>query len=202
MADRDDAERANDLKKYPFFHILYRELRLKNRSLLEVGCGSGALFGYLRERSLPVHYVGTDDDAASVLQAKHRFPDGVFLALDAFGENPFPGESFDFVVASGCFESEAATDEGVIREALVRLFALAGKAVAFNCYVAGRTEPKAGRFYLDLRQLPFLMKKAAIPRGTYRVFETESPDEAVIIIEKEETHGKNLAKRLRPQSVN
>jgi ubiquinone/menaquinone biosynthesis C-methylase UbiE len=67
----------------------------ENRSILEIGCGTGHFTGWLAESGF--HVVGLDRSPAMIEQARERLPHVSFLQADAF-ELPFPRAAFDVVV--------------------------------------------------------------------------------------------------------
>ena len=102
-------------------------------SLLDFGCGYGALLDLLRERGTDVRYTGYDLSPEMVSRARERhrgFPDAVFTS------ELVPGERYDFVVASGVFNVKLGAQEApwqeYVHETIGRLHALAMRGFAFN----------------------------------------------------------------------
>jgi SAM-dependent methyltransferase len=67
--------------------------------VLDFGCGFGDLFGYARERAIPLDYTGLDINPDLVRVARDKYPDGRFLCLD-LSEEPLD-ERFDIVLSAG-----------------------------------------------------------------------------------------------------
>lgn len=102
-------------------------------SLLDFGCGYGALLDVLRERGADVRYTGYDLSSEMVSRARERhrgFKDAVFTSESS------PLARHDFVVASGVFNVKLGADETkwqeYVHETLDRLHALADRGFAFN----------------------------------------------------------------------
>jgi SAM-dependent methyltransferase len=93
-------------------------------SLLDYGCGYGALAGLVAERC---EYVGFDIAPPMLAAARRAHPDCRFV------EQP---EAADYVIASGIFnvklDASAAAWEAHVEETIVRLGALARRGLAFN----------------------------------------------------------------------
>jgi SAM-dependent methyltransferase len=103
-------------------------------TLLDYGCGYGALLPYLRERGFAVEYTGFDLAPGMLEHARARFagePAARFVGpQDAL-------EPADVVVASGIFnvrlDVDAPSWHAYVTSTVHRLAALSRRAFAFNC---------------------------------------------------------------------
>jgi len=87
------------LKRYGF-------LPLADRSMLDVGCGTGAwIRQFVRWGAQPELLTGIDLLADDVAEARRRVPAGVRLEVGNAAELPFPTASFDVVLQSTVFSS-------------------------------------------------------------------------------------------------
>jgi SAM-dependent methyltransferase len=115
------------------FAMLVDGLELAGRSLHDVGCGSGELCAFLRERGLAVDYRGSDLSAEMIAAARARQPGVSFQRADLLADELAPA---DVLVTSGLFHVKlAATDaewSAFVRDMLRRMFGLAREAIAFN----------------------------------------------------------------------
>jgi SAM-dependent methyltransferase len=104
-------------------------------SVLDVGCGFGDLYGFLREAGFSgVRYTGIDIMPEFIDHAAAAHPDGEFLAGD-FLTLDLPRTRYDYVLSSGALNlvSERAPDHYAFIFAMIdRMFDAAGKGVAFN----------------------------------------------------------------------
>jgi SAM-dependent methyltransferase len=102
-------------------------------SLLDYGCGYGALAGYLRQGQYDVHYAGFDISAAMIDQALET--NGA-MENCRFTSDEHLLESADYVVESGIFnlKLDSALDAwtGHVLGTLDRMNSLAVKGMAFN----------------------------------------------------------------------
>lgn len=115
------------------FEMLLEGHELAGRSLHDVGCGSGELCTYLRERGQEVDYRGSDLSEEMIRAARARHPGVPFERADLLADELAPA---DVLVTSGLFHVKlAASDEAwgaFVRDMLRRMFALARHAIAFN----------------------------------------------------------------------
>jgi len=125
------------------FEVLADRVDLAGRSLLDVGCGLGDLWAFLKERGLPVRYTGVDLVARMVQEARRRQPDATFLCADVFADAPPDLGTFDVVFGSGVFNLELGNTAAFLPRAVRRLLDLAGQTVVVNL-LHHRAEPRYG----------------------------------------------------------
>jgi SAM-dependent methyltransferase len=115
------------------FAMLVDGLELAGRSLHDVGCGSGELYAFLRERGLAVDYRGSDLSAEMVAAARARHPGVTFERADLLADQLAPS---DVLVTSGLFHVKLATTDAdwgaFVHDMLRRMFALCRSSLAFN----------------------------------------------------------------------
>jgi SAM-dependent methyltransferase len=120
-------------------------------SLIDYGCGYGALVPYLRERGVAFRYAGFDISSAMVEVASqlHQGPDVAFYTESA----SLPAA--DYAVASGIFNVKLDTPEEVwleyVLDTLESLARVASKGFAFNV-LSRYSDPERRRadlFYAD-----------------------------------------------------
>lgn len=81
--------------------------------VLDFGCGFGDLFGYVRERALPIDYTGLDINSDLIAVARQRYPAARFLCLDPF-ESGVPG-TFEVALSSGVHNYRLDDNAGFVR---------------------------------------------------------------------------------------
>jgi len=120
-------------------------------SLIDYGCGYGALVPYLRERGLAFSYTGFDISPEMIATARqlHGGPDATFSSEEATLQGA------DYALASGIFNVKLDTPEETWREyvleTLERLARLASRGFAFNV-LSLYSDPERRRpdlFYAD-----------------------------------------------------
>ncbi len=124
------------------FEVLYEIGDWAGRSVADVGCGLGDLYGYLNQRGLTVvrpgagdapaavRYTGFDITPKLIEAATAKYPEGCFLLTDVM-ESGFP-DRYDYVVASGTFSLRIKRHGAFLRRAGGAMFRASACAVAFN----------------------------------------------------------------------
>jgi SAM-dependent methyltransferase len=100
-------------------------------SLLDVGCGSGDLKGFLESHGGALQYIGIDARPEVVQIARQRHPDVRFEVRDAHSCTAL-GERFDCVFASGLFGLAAVCSTEYVSDVLASLWQVAGRVLVFN----------------------------------------------------------------------
>jgi len=106
------------------FEVLSEIGNLRGRHVLDVGCGLGHLYDFLRDRVGEIHYTGLDMSPRMIHEARRRHPDLSFQVHDA--ATTLLPHGADFVLASGLMNLEIGQNEAAM-ERLLR-----------NCYSACR----------------------------------------------------------------
>lgn len=84
------------------FKILSEIGDLNNRSILDVGCGFGDLYPFLKEQNVhPKKYVGIDINPQMIAIARRRLPEVTFEVKDVLDSEL--NEEYDYVIGSGIF---------------------------------------------------------------------------------------------------
>lgn len=106
-----------------------------NISLLDVGCGWGALLSYAQMVNLKLDYTGIDIVKEMQEYAAKRFPEGRFICGDILDMRE--EEKYDFVVCNGVL-TQKHTDtsipemENFARRLIKKMFSLCRHGIAFN----------------------------------------------------------------------
>ena len=110
------------------FQVLSEIADLTGLSVLDVGCGVGDLFGYLKDTKRTVDYTGIDLHQGMIVHAKRKFPQATFLhqSMDQLET------TYDYVMVSGAFNLRLSDNEQYIERMIKQVFSLAKKGVAFN----------------------------------------------------------------------
>jgi len=114
------------------FKVLAENVPLAGKSLLDVGCGLGDLWGFLKDQKIAVEYTGVDLVAKMVEAARKRHPDGLFLCTDVFQEEAFQPGQFDVVFCSGAFNLNLGNNREFLPTAVSRMLELSADQVVFN----------------------------------------------------------------------
>jgi SAM-dependent methyltransferase len=87
----DQSPRAQRMRYEAF--LLHHDV--SGRSLVDIGCGTGALLAHLRRRDIDCRYTGIDIAAAMIERARRNFPGAAFAVASA------PDGRYDYAVAIG-----------------------------------------------------------------------------------------------------
>ena len=140
------------------FLDLLKNLDLQNKySILDLGCGRGDLFEYLKNfsTSKDYSYLGCDVNLTFIDYACERYSmDNRSQFL--FIENDFPTnieqKSFDYCVASGLLSSSFVTRE--YRDSILQnLFLTASKAISFNLLTKDVDFEESKYFYSEISEV-------------------------------------------------
>lgn len=128
-------------------------------SILDYGCGYGALVDEIERRGWTCEYVGFDLSHAMIAEAKQRYRD---RACCRFIDDPSQVSEADYVVASGTFNVKLdASADGwgrYVDEAIRSMFDRARRGIAFNLLTtyADRHRMRPDLYYADpLRMFDF-----------------------------------------------
>lgn len=132
--------------------------RAANVSLLDVGCGFGDLYGFLKSDGTlhrnKINYTGYDISPKILAVARKRYPDAKFELKDILEDRQVP--KFDYVMCSGALNIRTAELEEhyeFVKEMVFRMHDLARIAVAVNFLSEGAlpiSDPddlNSGRYY-------------------------------------------------------
>jgi SAM-dependent methyltransferase len=100
-------------------------------SVLDVGCGLGDFYGYLRGRNFVGRYTGVDLVPELIEAARARHPGAHFIAADVLNPD-LALESHDYVVASGLFDYRTPDSAKRLPRTVERLFDLCHRGLAWN----------------------------------------------------------------------
>jgi predicted TPR repeat methyltransferase len=78
--------------------------------VLDFGCGFGDLFGFARQRQMPIEYTGLDINPDLIDVARQRYPAAQFLCMDPFERGL--ETKFDVILSSGVHNYRIADNRG------------------------------------------------------------------------------------------
>jgi SAM-dependent methyltransferase len=134
----------------------------QGKSLLDVGCGIGGFYGFLKERGITVDYLGVDINPQMIDKAKTCY----FEIQDRFRvhdilEQPL-ARTFDYVIAIGPLNLKfpGSLNMEVTARLIRRMVELSNIGTAISMTSALTQKPHPGTFYYDplavlARVLPF-----------------------------------------------
>ena len=147
-------------------------------SILDVGCGYGAFYEFLKEQDIHVDYTGIDLVEDMIIHAQEKYREVRFVVADIRHFNP--GREYDYVVASGPFNVKGDVENerwwnDFVKTSLFKMFRLARKAIVFNIMTPYVDYTYSRLFYPDISLLTdFIVKELSryfILRHDYELYE-------------------------------
>lgn len=129
------------------FAVLLEVGQLANTRVLDVGCGVGDLYNYMRRRGLRVTYTGVDILPEMVAHARKRYPEAQFEVRDVL--QGLGCERFDYVLCSGAFNVNFGRNLAAVQEVLRELLRRCIRGVAINFLSTQAPERDAILFNYD-----------------------------------------------------
>jgi SAM-dependent methyltransferase len=116
--------------QYRRFAVLTEVGPLEHTSVLDVGCGLGDLYDYLRQQRIPVTYTGYDLLPEMVERARRRFPKLHFEVRDVLQGL---GEArFDYILSSGAFNVNFGANLPAVQRVIRQMVDHCRHGVAIN----------------------------------------------------------------------
>jgi SAM-dependent methyltransferase len=167
--------------------ILFEIGDVSQASILDFGCGTGAMYASLRRRfDYGGTYVGADISEGMLKLARGKFPGVRFETIDLFDP---PAETFDYVFASGTFNNDHADAYEFLLAAIPRLFARCRKGFAFNLLSADAPRRVVELIYVDPMEIYDFCRHTVTPlvtlRNDYRIEDEDIPEDFTIYLRRE-----------------
>jgi SAM-dependent methyltransferase len=138
---------------------------LEGRSVLDVGCGVGDLYGFLEQEKIKAKYAGWDISPEMIAAAKKKHPRGDFALNNIqFLEKP---ARFDYVLASGTMNVKISDHDRWVYEMIAVMFRTAGKGLGFNLLSNSSPEQDDTFYYADPERI-FSYCRSLTPYVTLR----------------------------------
>jgi len=134
------------------FKVLLGVFDQKSIDILDVGCGTGDFYGYLKKKFNDINYEGIDLSEKMVTLCKSKYGENLFKqknVLDYINKK-------DFIIANGVFYLIRKNPEKNMQILINYMFSLCCKGVAFNSLSSWATKKEEKEFYADpLKTLEF-----------------------------------------------
>lgn len=112
------------------FKVLQEIGNLDGRRILDVGCGFGDFYDFLRAQGLRFDYTGYDISQELIDEARRKFPEAGFHVRNI---NDVEGaDEFDYVVASGLLNLKVRDNWNFLKTALRKMYGLSRLGTAVN----------------------------------------------------------------------
>lgn len=160
------------------FQVLAGIGDLDGKRILDLGCGLGCLYGYLKGQGWSGEYSGIDILELMVRKARRRFPNVPFEKRDIL-KNP-PAEKWDYILINGVLNHKVKDNWAWIEAMVLAAFALAEKGIAFNLLnaEAGWMDPEL--FYANPKTLE--EKVRVWSKGNYKILKGTLPEDITVFM--------------------
>lgn len=118
--------------QYLRFMIMSEISDLNNVSILDVGCGFGDFYYYLKKRGINVTYTGYDISSKIIECAKQKFSkfQVEFQVKDILLDNV--DRRFDYVFSSGIFNAKISDNISFVKKMMKKMFEMCNIGIAVN----------------------------------------------------------------------
>ncbi len=130
------------------FEILSQVADLEGSSLLDVGCGLGDFYGWLKNRYKAFDYSGFDITPSMVDLARSNYPGIKFEVCNILCREKVK-PAFDYVFSSGIFNRKISFHKQFIKDVITKMFDSCKKGVAFNIMSKNADFKLKNEFYAD-----------------------------------------------------
>ena len=152
------------------FQIMSQIGNLRNSKILDVGCGFGDLFSFLKLKKFKVNYTGIDINKKFIEIAKSKYPNKRFYVCDI--EKRKFKEKFDWVFAIGT--TNRAGSHNYIESLLKEMFRISRKGIAMDFMSTYVDFKRKGSFHASPERVFKIAKKISrrvVIRHDYLPFE-------------------------------
>ncbi len=151
---------------------------LQGQRVLDLGCGLGCLYGFLKAQGWEGRYTGIDILGMMVKGARRRYPDALFEKRDILRDPP--GGKWDYVLINGVFNHKVRDNWAWMEQMAEAGLGLAEKGLAFNILSAeaGWYDPEL--FYAQPRVLEEKVRRWS--GGNYTIVRGYMPEDITVYL--------------------
>ncbi|WP_010250620.1 class I SAM-dependent methyltransferase [Acetivibrio cellulolyticus] len=150
-----ESKEAQDMR----FETLRANVDLKNKKVLDVGCGLGNLLEYLNSNGINVEYTGVDIIEDMIESVKQKNLIGEFYCMDIFKQHHFESRSFDVIYTSGIFNLNMGNNMEFLMRALGCFINLSKSIIAFNLLDKNSPGKEDIYYYYDPEEVAAMMER-------------------------------------------
>jgi SAM-dependent methyltransferase len=167
------------------FQVFFDSVELSGKSILDVGCGLGNLYGFLESRGISFDYLGADILPEMILKAVQHYPKARFIHADVFSDPSIKDGSFDVVSSSGIFNLNLGNNHEFLSMAFARLIRIARESVVFNLLHTRSTDKDEKTYFYFHPDEVMEIIAPSLPEGTsVRIVEEYLPNDFTVVCTK------------------
>ena len=123
---------------------------LKNKRILDIGCGLGGFHNYLLNEGIPTSYTGIDITPELIHTASQSMrPGATFIEASFLDYDEFLPLSFDYVFMCGLFACYPRAGMVLINAFLSKAWQLASRGLVFNSLSTFTNQRNLSEFHAD-----------------------------------------------------
>lgn len=111
------------------FKVLSEIADLNNCTILDLGCGFGDLYGFLKKK-YSIDYTGYDINKNLIDIARNKNPDASFDVKDILSDKIL--KNFDYIISSGVFNFKLADNSSFAKNMLKKMLEICNKGIAVD----------------------------------------------------------------------
>jgi SAM-dependent methyltransferase len=153
---------------------------LQNKKILDLGCGLGCFYGFLKDRGWQGEYTGIDILGMMVRSARKRFPEARFEKRDVLLHPP--SEKWDYVFVNGVFNHKVRDNWAWIEQMVGQGLASAREGMAFSLLNLEVGWLDSDLFYAHPQELE--QRAHRWSGGKYKLFKGYLPEDMTVYLYK------------------
>lgn len=137
------------------FKILLKNINLKNKTILDYGCGFAHLLLYLRKnKNYPISYSGYDIVKEFIVLNRKKFKSPNFY----YNENFLHKKKFDYILCSGVFSFDSGLGKNYLKKKLIFLINQSKKGVLLNFLYKSTKQKLTKNLYYSFSEVKYILK--------------------------------------------
>lgn len=166
------------------FEVLTNNIDLNGKTILDVGCGLGNLFQFLKQKRIDVDYTGVDILEKMIERAKLKNPGAKYICEDIFKNCIFDNNSFDIVYASGIFNLKLSDNMTFLKNALETFFMLSKNTVVFNLLSTNSSDKEDKYCYYNILDVNRILEGLSYSPSSVKFIDNYLNDDFTVICKK------------------
>ncbi len=111
------------------FEVFLEIGNLEGKKILDVGCGAGDFYGYLKDQEITVAYHGCDLVESVIEHCRTKYPEGNFKCGEL---DIYQNEEFDYIFESGIFNTLVKNNLDFAKDTINKMYHLCKEGIAVN----------------------------------------------------------------------